>query len=55
MKISSPEEENIVKDVRNFFRLEKEKDNTTIKFIRNLFRLKKALIERLRKTYFRKT
>ena len=40
----SAEEENIIKDVRNFFRLEKLKKgtiDTTIKGIRNLFRLEK--------------
>ena len=40
----SPEEENIIKDVRNLFRLEKLKKetiDTTIKDIRNIFRLEK--------------
>ena len=41
MENPSPEVENIVKDVRNIFRLEKEIDDTAIKDIRNLFRLKK--------------
>ena len=39
-----PEEENIIKDVRNLFRLEKRKKkttDTTIKGIRNPFRIKK--------------
>ena len=38
------EEENIIKDVRNLFRLKKlkkETTDTTIKSIRNLFRLEK--------------
>ena len=34
-------EDNIIKDVRNLFRLKKEIDDTTIKVTRNLFRLKK--------------
>ena len=44
MESSSLEEENIIKDVRNLFRLEKlekETNNALIKGIRNLFRLKK--------------
>ena len=40
MESSSLEEENIIKDVRNLFRLKKEIDDTAIKDIRNLFRLK---------------
>ena len=39
--IESPRLENIIKDVRNLFRLAKEIDDTTIKDIRNIFRLKK--------------
>ena len=35
------EEEKIVKDIRNLFRLKKEQNDTSIKSIRNLFRLKK--------------
>ena len=41
-----PEEENIIKDVRNRFRLEKLKKetiDTTIKDIKNLFRLEKEI------------
>ena len=34
-------EENIVKDVRNLFRLKKETNHITIKDKRNFFRLKK--------------
>ena len=44
MENPRPEEENIIEDVRNLFRLEKlEKEtvDTTIKDIRNLFRLEK--------------
>ena len=35
------EEENIIKDTRNLFRLKKELDYTAIKDIRNLFRLER--------------
>ena len=44
MESSSLEEENIIKDVRNLFILEKlrkETTDTAIKSIRNLFRLEK--------------
>ena len=44
MEIPSLQEENIIKYVRNLFRLEKlkkETNDTTIKDIRNIFRLKK--------------
>ena len=44
MKSRSLEEEKLIKYVRNFFTLDKQKNetiNTTIKHIRNLFRLKK--------------
>ena len=44
MKIPRLEEENIIKDVRNLFRLEKVKKeiiDTTIKDIRNIFLLEK--------------
>ena len=44
MEIPSLQEENIIKHVRNLFRLEKlkkETNDTTIKDIRNIFRLKK--------------
>ena len=36
-----PEEENILKDIRNPFRLKKELNYTATKDIRNLFRLEK--------------
>ena len=42
MESSSLEEEKIIKDVRNLFRLKKQIDDTAIKDIRNLFRLKKG-------------
>ena len=32
---------NIIKDIRNLFRLKKDIDNTIIKYIRNLFTLTK--------------
>ena len=34
-------EDNIIKDVKNLFRLKKEVDDKTVKSIRNIFRLKK--------------
>ena len=37
----SLEEENIIKDIRNLFRLKKEQNYTAIKDIRNLFRQEK--------------
>ena len=37
----SVEEESIIKDIRNLFRLKKELNDTAIKDIRNLFRLEK--------------
>ena len=40
-KNPSPEEENIIKDIRNLFRLKKELNYTTIKDTRNLFRWEK--------------
>ena len=43
MESLSPEEENIIKDIRNLFRLKKEQNDTAIKDIRNLFRLKKEV------------
>ena len=39
MKSLSLEEENIIKDVRNLFRLKKELNYTAVKDKRNLFRL----------------
>ena len=41
MENLSLEEENIVKDISNFFRLKKEQNYGAIKDIRNLFRLEK--------------
>ena len=37
------EEEKIIKDIKNLFRLKKEQNDTAIKDIRNLFRLKKEV------------
>ena len=37
------EEEKIIKDIRNLFRLKKEQNDTAIKDIGNLFRLKKEV------------
>ena len=41
MKVLSFEEENIIKDIRNLFRLKKEQNYTAIKDIINLFRKEK--------------
>ena len=41
MESISLEEENIIKDIINLFRLKKELNATAIKGIRNLFRLEK--------------
>ena len=41
--MESLKEENIIKDIRNIFRLKKEQNYTAIKDIRNLFRLVKAI------------
>ena len=41
MESLSHEEENIIKDIRNLFRLKKEQNYTAIKDIRNLFRQEK--------------
>ena len=38
---SRPQEENIIKDIRNLFRLKKEPNYAAIKDVRNLFRLEK--------------
>ena len=41
MENPRPEEENIIKDIRNLFRLKEELNYTAIKDMRNLFRLEK--------------
>ena len=41
MESFNPEEQKIIKDLRNLFRLKKELNYTAIKDIRSLFRLKK--------------
>ena len=41
MQSLSFEEENIIKDIRNLFRLKKEVNYTAIKYLTNLFRLEK--------------
>ena len=43
MESLSPEEENIIKDIRNLFSLNREINYTPIKHIRNLFRLENNL------------
>ena len=50
MESLNPEEENIIKDIRNLFGLKKELNYTAIKYIRNLFRLEKK-IEQLKMEY----
>ena len=52
MESPRPEEENILKDVRNLFRLnklKKETNDAAIKSIRNLFRLGKEIKQLKRK------
>ena len=47
----SLKEENIIKDIRNLFRLKKEPNYTAIKYIRNLFgqkQLKRKCLEILK-------
>ena len=39
MKNPRLEEEKVIKDIRNLFRLKKEQNDTAIKDIRNLFRI----------------
>ena len=41
MEIPRYEEEKIIEDIRNLFRLKKEQNDTAIKEIMNRFRLKK--------------
>ena len=41
MESLSLEQENIIKDIRNLFRLKKEQNYTAVKDIRNLFRQEK--------------
>ena len=43
MESLSPKEEDIIKDIRNLFRLKKEQSYTAVKDIKNLFRLKKEI------------
>ena len=45
IKSLSIEKENIIKDIRNLFRLKKELNYTAIKDIRNIFRLEKETKE----------
>ena len=46
-----PEEEKIIKGIRNLFRLKKELNYTAIKDIRNLFRLEKKKLKKLKIEY----
>ena len=41
MKRLSPDEENIIKDIKKIFKLKKELNYAAIKNVRNLFRLEK--------------
>ena len=41
MKNPRPDEEKLIKDIRNIFRLKNELNYTAIKEIRNLFRIEK--------------
>ena len=43
MKNPRPEEEKIIKDIRNLFRIKKKLKDMEIKDIRNLFRIKKEI------------
>ena len=43
MESLSPEEGNIIKDMRDIFRLKKEQNYIAIKDVRNIFRLKKQI------------
>ena len=43
MESLSPKQENIIKDIRNHFRLKKELNYTAIKDIKNLFRFQKSI------------
>ena len=45
MKSLSLEEESIIKDARNLFRLKKELNYTAVKDMRNLFRIEKKLYQ----------
>ena len=53
MENPRPEEEKLIKDIRNFFRLNKEKNYTDIKDIRNTFRRERKL-EQLKIEYLEK-
>ena len=51
IKNLSPEEENIIKDIRNLFRLKKELNYTAIKDIRNVFLEEKKKLKPLKIEY----
>ena len=40
MENTRSDEEKIIKEIRNIFRLKKDSNETEIKYVRNLFRLK---------------
>ena len=48
MESTRLEEENIIKDIRNLFRLKKEQNYTVIKDTRNLFTLEKKKLKQLK-------
>ena len=51
IKNLSPEEENIIKDIRNLFRLKKELNYTAIKDIRHVFLEEKKKLKQLKIEY----
>ena len=52
MKNPSPEEDKIIRDIKNIFRLKKEQNDTAIKDIRNIFRLEIIVVFRNINTLF---
>ena len=51
MESLSLEEENIIKDIRNLFRVKKELNYTVVKDIRNLLRLERNKLKQLKIEY----
>ena len=51
MESLSLEEENIIKDIRNLFRVKKELNYTVVKGIRNLLRLERNKLKQLKIEY----
>ena len=52
MKNPSPEEDKIIRDIKNIFGLKKEQNDTAIKDIRNIFRLEIIVVFRNIKSLF---